>query len=314
MAGRLTTDQFIQKAIAVHGNKYDYKVVDYKHSQSKVKISCPEHGEFEQRPNDHLKGWGCPKCRVYAVSAALTKSTEDFIEDAKKIHGNKYGYSRVDYKHSKSKVKIVCSLHGEFEQAPNHHLGGRGCPKCGVAEKTKSTENFIEEAKKIHGNKYDYKHVDYKHSKSKVKISCSAHGEFEQAPNDHLKGQGCPKCAHELKISKGEKEFLNEIKIPESNRQFHISSLNCIVDGIDKQTNTVFEYLGDYWHGNPNTMSPLTKIAGGNMTCQQAYEYTFKRFSDIKSLGYNIKYIWESDWNAWKKNPTDPIPIKEYKD
>jgi hypothetical protein len=310
MAERQTTDQFIQKAIAVHGNKYGYKHVDYRNCYSKVKIICSVHGEFEQTSNNHLRGQGCPKCKV----AARTKSTEVFIEDAKKVHGNKYGYSRVDYKNRQSKVKIICSVHGEFEQRPSHHLWGKGCPKCGVAEQTKSTEVFIEDAKKVHGNKYGYSRVDYKNKKSKVKIICSVHGEFEQRPSDHLWGQGCPKCAHELKISKGEKEFLNEIKIPESDRQFHISSLNYIVDGIDKQTNTIFEYLGDYWHGNPNTMSPPTKIAGGNMTCKQAYEYTFKRFSDIKSLGYNIKYIWESDWNAWKKNPTDPIPIKEYKD
>jgi len=166
----------------------------------------------------------------------------------------------------------------------------------------------------VHGNKYDYSRVDYKNTMSKVKIICPEHGEFEQRPYAHLVGNGCPKCAYQLNTSKGEQEFLNEIKIPESNRQFHISSLNYIVDGIDKQTNTVFEYLGDYWHGNPNTIPSSTKIKNKNMTCQQAYEYTFKRFSDIKNLGYNIKYIWESDWNAWKKNPTDPIPIKEYKD
>jgi len=173
----------------VHGNRYDYKGVDYKNSHSKVKIVCSFHGEFEQRPNNHLRGQGCLKCKV----AEKTKSGEVFIEDAKKIHGNKYGYSRVDYKHSHSKVKIVCSLHGEFEQRPTDHLQGYGCLKCKVAEQTKSTEVFIEDAKKVHGNKYDYTHVDYKNAMSKVKISCPEHGEFEQRPSDHLRGQGCPK-------------------------------------------------------------------------------------------------------------------------
>ena len=72
--------------------------------------------------------------------------------------------------------------------------------------------------------------------------------------------------------------------------------------------------MGDYWHGNPKTQKRETKIADKNLTCGEVYDYTVRRFLDIKSLGYNLKYIWESDWNVWKKNPTDPIPIKEYKD
>jgi len=257
MSTRLTTDQFIQKAIAVHGNKYGYNHVDYKNNRSKVKIICLEHGKFEQTPIDHLQGHGCQIC---GKEYSLTKF--------EKINGDK---------------KI-------------------------------NTEEFIERSKKIHSDVYDYSLANYVNMRKKLKIICKKHGIFDQKADNHLHGKGCPKCSFERNTSKGEKEFLNEIKIPESDRQFHISSLNCIVDGIDKQTNTVFEYLGDYWHGNPNTMPASKKIKYKNMTCKQAYEYTFKRFSYIKSLGYNIKYIWESDWEAWKKNPTDPIPIKEYKD
>jgi hypothetical protein len=188
-----TIGEFIEKAKTIHGEKYDYSLVNYVGSKIKIKIICPIHGEFEQIPNSHLKGINCYKCSRNYVA------TDEFIEKAKTIHGEKYDYSLVNYKNNKIKIKIICPIHGEFEQIPNSHLKGCGCPKC--VGKYKTTDEFIEKAKTIHGEKYDYSLVNYISVFKQIKIICSIHGEFEQTPNSHLKGCGCPKC----KESKGEK-------------------------------------------------------------------------------------------------------------
>ena len=199
------TEEFIEKANEVHGGKYDYSKVVYRNSYTKVIIICPIHGEFEQLPSSHLSSRGCPKC------AGITKSnTEEFIKKANEVHGGKYGYSKVNYVNNRTKVTIICPIHGEFEQVPSSHLNGHGCPKCG--ETKSNTEEFIEKANEVHGGKYGYSKVNYVNVKTKVTIICQKHGEFEQLPNNHLRGAGCPKCAGTAKSNTEEFiEKANEI-------------------------------------------------------------------------------------------------------
>lgn len=135
---KLTTEKFINKAKDVHGDKYDYSKVNYVNRHTEVCIICPECGEFQQTPNSHLAGNGCPKCKGWVFN------TEDFIDKAKKVHGDKYDYSEVEYNKSCEKVKIICSKHGEFWQTPNKHLGGCGCPKCILTSQTKLFEKLQE--------------------------------------------------------------------------------------------------------------------------------------------------------------------------
>ena len=190
------TEEFIKKAKKVHGDKYDYSKVNYIGSKIEVTIICPEHGEFKQRPNDHLNGIGCPKC-----SGHVKLTTEEFIKRAREIHGDKYDYSKVNYINNHTNVIIICPEHGEFKQTPKSHLNGQGCPKCngGVLQ---TTEEFIKKAKEIHGDKYDYSKVNYINSYTEVTIICSEHGEFKQKPRAHLKGYGCPKCGLEARVNK----------------------------------------------------------------------------------------------------------------
>ena len=124
----------------------------------------------------------------------MKKSTkEEFISKANEVHNYKYDYSWVEYNGNKTNVKIICKEHGEFAQTPNSHLNGKGCPKCcGNAKSTK--EEFISKANDVHNYKYDYSLVEYNGNKTKVKIICKEHGEFAQNPNNHLNGNGCPKC------------------------------------------------------------------------------------------------------------------------
>jgi len=195
---KLTTEEFISKAKKVHNNKYDYSLTVYINTKTKVKIICPIHGEFEQNPNDHLHNHGCPKCSFEKSAVKKRKTQEEFISKAKKVHNNKYDYSLVNYKNAHSKVKIICPIHGIFEQNPNDHLHNHGCLKCAfekiATKKRKPQEEFISRAKKVHNNKYDYSLVNYLNNKEKVKIICSIHGEFEQSPYEHLEGKGCPEC------------------------------------------------------------------------------------------------------------------------
>ena len=189
---------FIEKAKNIHKDKYDYSRVEYIDSKTKICIICPKHGEFWQTPANHLKGCGCPKCSFKKVSDLKLKTTNKFIEDAKNIHGDKYDYSKVEYKKSKEKVCITCPIHGDFYQTPQKHLSGQGCPKCSVSEreqnKPMSYSFFIERSNEQHGNFYTYKNISFKNLHEKVEIICPIHGSFKQIAQDHINGHGCPKC------------------------------------------------------------------------------------------------------------------------
>lgn len=131
----MNKEYFIEKAKEIHGNKYDYSKVEYINTSTKVCIICPIHGEFWQRPNDHLNGRGCNKCGKESLREQFSNK-KTFIEKAKKIHGNKYDYSKVNYINAKTKVCIICPEHGEFWQTPDSHLRGRGCQLCNSFKKS----------------------------------------------------------------------------------------------------------------------------------------------------------------------------------
>ena len=206
------TDEFIEKARKVHGDKYTYDNVDYKGATEDVNITCKIHGDFPLPPTKHLKGQGCKKCYLENHRS----NTDEFIEKAKKVHGDKYTYDKVVYgKDQRENVIITCPKlgHGDFSQKPWSHLQGReGCRDCYLENKRSNTDKFIENAKKVHGDKYTYDNVDYKGSGEKVFITCKKHGDFPQPPYSHLRGDGCPFCRE----SKGElmvAKLLNTLEI-----------------------------------------------------------------------------------------------------
>ena len=191
MPKKSNTKDFIRKAQTVHGDRYDYSLVDYVGADSKVQVICKAHGVFLTRPADHVRGHGCPNC---ADHKKLTK--EEFVQRASKVHGSKYDYSEVVYSGNKTKVVIVCKHHGPFMQIPNSHLSGRGCNKCsGTIKKTK--EDFVLNSNTTHNYKYDYSLVSYSGNKKPVRIICPIHGEFEQIAFNHENGATCPLCSKE---------------------------------------------------------------------------------------------------------------------
>lgn len=198
------TSQFIEKALKIHGNKFDYSKVEYNGSHTKVSILCQEHGEFHQSPTNHLSGNGCPKCAwKYNYGKYRLTTLETFLSQAKEIHSEKYDYSKVEWKNTRTKITIICPIHGEFTQMPQNHIRLKcGCRKCG-RETTKfkvtkyNTDYFIKNAIKIHGVKYNYINSQCYSATDKVEINCSVHGTFKQIANQHLQGHGCPKCNFE---------------------------------------------------------------------------------------------------------------------
>ena len=300
-----TTEIFKEKAVKKHGNIYDYTNTKYINSQTKVNIICSEHGVFSQLPTKHLIGRGCPKCGGTELMVF-----GDFIKRCGKYHGGKkYKYIKEDYKNSSSMLTITCPIHGEFNQLASNHVRGQGCPKCrydnnGIKFR-KPQNQFIEESKIVHGDLYDYNNVIYKGAHVKVKIKCRRHGEFEQSPRKHLNGNGCPKCVNS--VSKMETEFLDYLDI--KTRQYFICPYS--VDGYDSKTNTIYEFLGDYWHGNPDKF----KMDMINEICKKTYgelnKETFDRLNALKLRGYDVKYIWESEWKKFKNGEVKKLNLKQ---
>jgi hypothetical protein len=247
MSKRKTNEDFIIDSKKIHGEKYNYSLVNYIKNNVKIKLICPEHGEFEITPNDHLsKGVGCNKCNNAGVSKK--NNLGKIIIDKFNIkHNNFYDYSLVKYNGTDSNINIICPLHGIFEQKPHHHLTGHGCQECKNVKKL-TNEKFIEKSKIIHGDKYDYSLVEYINNRNKLKIICQIHGEFNVTSNDHLsKKVGCPTC----KESKGEiqiRQYLieNNIKFIPQKRFYECRNINPLpFDFYLPDLNMCIEYDGE---------------------------------------------------------------------
>ena len=259
----MKTEKFIEDAISIHNNKYNYSLVEYINCKTKVDIICKIHGTFQQRASHHMDGRGCVKCS----DNRLCDST--FIERSNNIHNNKYDYSLVEYINYDTKVDIICKTHGTFQQTPNKHLSGKGCLKCGylIVRNSKypisSVEyqnDVISRVNNIHNNKYDYSLVKYINCKTRVDIICNIHGIFKQSMNSHLSGKGCPLCkssSGEMKIvnvlNKIDIEYLTEYSFkdlinPRSNYKlrfdFYLPRYNMCIEYDGKQHFETIKYFG----------------------------------------------------------------------
>ena len=268
----------------VHGDKYDYSEFNYVDRNTKGKIFCKKCNEyFLQRPHGHRAGRGCPVCAQNSRNKKQTMTTEGFMDEAVKVHGDKYDYSRVEYRKSNIKVLIFCKTHGYFNMRPNVHLRGQGCPSCGVESRiqkqTYDQSLFLELSRELHGDTYDYSKVLYGGSKTKVTIVCSKHGEFLQTPDLHINGKaGCPKC-----------------KIPYLHRQLvhFIENLGVTANINDRsvlsgkeldiyipEKNLAIEINGLYWHRHENLKDRY---------------YHNTKFKECEKLGIKLIQFWGVD-------------------
>jgi len=295
MGKKLTQEEFIERCKSFHGDNYCYDETIYTRSDEKVKVKCHIHGYFFQESLAHMRGRGCNLCRIDSYGGL-----KEFIEKSNLIHKNFYDYSSVEYKNARTKVKIGCPDHGYFMQCPDSHTSGSRCMKCAKEDIAKifkhTTEAFIKKASIIHDNFYYYNLVEYKNIDTKVCIICPKHGEFFQTPYKHYNGRGCIRCSHI--ISDMENEWLNFIKIPMQFRQHKIKldTKKIKVDGYDPETNTIYEFLGDYYHGNSKIYDKNDINKRVKKTFGELRKETFTRFRKLRKLGYKVIYIWESNW------------------
>ena len=292
MKKTLSTEEFIERAKKIHGDKYDYSKVKYNKFDEKVCIVCLEHGEFWQTPNVHLNGQGCPKCGNLNKKYKQLWTTEKFIEKAREKHGDKYDYSKVNYSGAYKRILIKCPKHGEFYQGPVFHLRGYGCPECSKemrAEKRKmTTEEFIERAKKIHGDYYDYSKVKYNKFNEKVCIICPIHGEFWQRPQNHLQGKGCFECSNIMNSNESRLFRLLTEKYDNQKvtRQYHNNEIigQKSIDIFLEDYNIGIEYQGEQ-HFKPVGMF------GGYRGFLDLAERDIKKYEECKNAGIKLLYF-----------------------
>ena len=233
---RKTTEEFIEEARKIHGDKYNYSKAEYVNQLTKVCIICPIHGEFWQTPKQHLRGQGCQKCGLFrnkkhniGTKPRGKKYTQkEFIDKLQEIYGDLYDYSKVEYRNRSSKIILICKKHGEFIKSATDLINKKtGCPFCNIEKKAEryrlGKNNFIKKANDIFHGLYDYKNVVYVNNTTKVEILCKKHGSFLCTPHNHLKGRGCPICKSEsyvyedrlynfLKTIFDEKEIIRQYK------------------------------------------------------------------------------------------------------
>jgi very-short-patch-repair endonuclease len=292
-------NEFITKANEAHDNFYDYSKVEYINSHTRVIITCKLHGEFEQVPNSHLRGSGCPGCGSIKQGETKTSNTGEFVTKAKEVHDNFYDYSKVVYINSITKVIIICKLHGDFEQTPNSHLCSKGCPECkneAISVRLSSTKpEFITRANEVHDNFYDYSKVEYINSQTKVIITCKLHGDFEQVPNSHLRGSGCCKCVGRMITN--QTEFITNANEVHDNLYDYSK-----VEYINSQTNVIItcKIHGDFEQtpAGHSRGSGCCKCAGRMITNQMEFitkanevHDNFYDYSKVEYINSSTKVI-----------------------
>lgn len=265
----LTLGEVLAKFPPAVLERYDFTCAAYHGALSRITgIVCREHGEFSQYPAQLRRGGsGCPSCGGEVRASKRRATPEDVFAAARAKHNGFYTYDRAVYVNNATKMTVTCPVHGDFEATPNSHVSaGKGCPTCGAAKRgyrkdvagsarrtadTKLAEHgarFEEDARKVHGDAYDYSETVYLGRQSKVAIRCPKHGLFEQQAQHHLKrAQGCPECSHHR--SKGEAQMLQFVSIfaeaETRNRKIVApKELDIYVPAV----NLAIEYCGEYWH------------------------------------------------------------------
>lgn len=290
-----TKERFIILARKTHGDIYDYDNTIFVSGQKVISVTCQKHGAFDTRISDFLRGVGCSRCRGFL------RPENELIEMFRGVHGSRYDYSKITDTRTKSKIPVGCPKHGDFMILVGNHLNGAGCQKCGVERRDgptapHSTDTFIAKARQMHGTRYDYSQTVYARAMEKVCIICDKHGVFTQVACAHLGGKGCKQCHHV--VSKGESDWLDCIGVLERQKTLRIGMPEEIIyaDGYESNSKTIYEYHGDYWHGNPlmfseNAINKHTKTTFGEL-----YRRTVAREQRLRESGYVVVVMWERTW------------------
>lgn len=292
---RSSNSDFVKKAQIVHGNKYNYDKVDYKNSHTNVIISCPLHGDFEQSPGNHThktNPQGCPVC------GGKTKwDTSRFLEEAAKTHNDKYDYSKVVFSGLNKKVRILCPIHGEFSQSLGHHIiRKQGCPDCAGTKKS-TKEKFVDKARKIHGNKYNYDKVVYKTTHTKVIITCPIHGDFEQTPANHTHKNNPQDCF----LCTGRKRWSRDEFVKEATRvhKGEYDYTNVVWNGLKEKVEIICSFHG------PFEQLPVVHLMGSG--CQRCR--SSKGETKIRQILERNKIVFEEQYRFQDCSNVNTLPF-----
>lgn len=192
-----TTEIVKERIDTIYEGKYDTSEIEYTDSRAKIKLTCPEHGVFYKRSKDLMKGMACPRC-VKRKTHYRVKNQDEYISAFKRVHGEYYDTSTIEYIGLKQKVRIICPVHGEFEKKAGKMLYGAQCPKCHMESRRVNPEEYMERV--IHNPKlqqYDFTKSVYVDSRTLVTVTCPIHGDFTKRPDELELGRGCPECLKE---------------------------------------------------------------------------------------------------------------------
>ena len=265
----------------------------YYNDPDNVSVKCKNCGKIRVTTSNNILKYGCKHCSMLKVGETLKYTTEQFIEKAKNIHGDKYDYSKVNYINSDTKVCIICPEHGEFSQIASKHLSGQGCPKC--SGKNWTRDDFIKYSSKIHNNYYNYNNLIWNGFTNSVTITCPKHGNFNQNAYVHLRVRcGCPKCNQ----SHGEVEVTNcleSLKLEYIYQQYiknpYRESSNFCVDFLFKikDRTYIIEYNGRQHY------EPVEKFGGEEQFLKQQQrdsdlrKYCAENNINLLEIRYDIK-------------------------
>ena len=295
---------------------FDYSKAIFVNMHTRLTLICKKGHEFNTEPEVHLREGslgGCVDCAKSLCKERKSYTQQEWIELASNKHNKLYNYEKVKYISSQKNITIICPLHGDFEQTPASHLRGAGCNKCAINKKIKirlyKKDDFVkifEECSIVHSNKYTYSNIFRKNGYLFIEIICKKHGTFSQRYDHHKRGHGCFKCI--INYSKPQVEWLNYLSVTsdyiqhaQNEGEFQIPTTNMYADGYEPTKNNIYEFQGDFWHGNPAVFNGDEINPRTGTTYLSLYKKTKNKIEKLKGLGYNVYEMWESDWEKGKK-------------
>lgn len=289
---------------------FKFQESDYHGMTIPLQITCLRGHVTTIDPRAHLreksKG-GCLLCSRIESAIRKSYSQEECIDRFNNTHGDRYDYSSVAYADSVTPVTIICKIHGKFQQAPVSHIQGYGCKQCGFKQlaetKTRPDEDWINRARFVHGNAYTYLRVFRNDNRPFFETQCPKGHIFTQRCEHHLQGNGCGSCSS--RFSKPQMEWLNYIAVEKDiqygeSGEFKPPGTSIYVDGFCAETKTIFEFQGDFWHGNPQRFDQALINPKTGCTYGELFAKTMKRRDMLESLGYKVVEMWESEWTRGK--------------
>lgn len=286
-------EDFFRRCREIHHNKYDYSEAVYTGTRNKITVICPIHGRFEQTANEHVRGAGCPQCRIIEASERNRSTVEEFIEKARAVFGNRYDYSQFEYVNDRTPGIIICPDHGPFLKTPSHHLRGQGCPRCSKRNHQRTQEETVAECRAVHGDTYDLSKVTYNGSSGKITVGCRLHGDFRISWGHFLNGQGCPKCRYIKSAqskTKTTEKYIEEARAIWGNR-YDYSKVN-YTKGYEKIEIICREH-GPFWIAANNHISsvhPQGCPVCGRISCDSQRSMSSEEYFSRCRVVHNNRY------------------------